>query len=93
MKRNEPNARLLGDKARFSVLVLSYLKNIGIRRAISSGNLEELCIIWQPQIKDNVKSYLDLFQNNQNETFAYSGRINNCALSQIFIKYTKLLKI
>ena len=38
------------------LLVLSYAKNICIRRAISSGNLEELDIIWQPQIKDNVKA-------------------------------------
>ena len=37
------------------LLVLSYAKNIGIRRAISSGNpenLKKLEIIWQPQIKD-----------------------------------------
>ena len=42
-------------------LVLSYAKNIDIRRAISSGNLEELDIIWQPQIKESLKSYHDLF--------------------------------
>ena len=40
--------------------MLSYAKNIGLRRAISSGNIEELYIIWQPQIKNCVKSYLDL---------------------------------
>ena len=34
------------------VLVLSYAQNIGIRSAISSGNNEELDIIWQPQIKE-----------------------------------------
>ena len=28
---------------------------------MSSGNLEELDIIWQPQIKDSMKSYLNLF--------------------------------
>ena len=27
-------------------------KNIGIRRAISSGNFEELDVIWQSQIKE-----------------------------------------
>ena len=42
-------------------MVLSYAKNIGIGKAISSGNLEELNIIWQHQIKDSVKSYYDLF--------------------------------
>ena len=31
------------------LLVQSYAKNIGITSAISSGNLEELYIIWQPQ--------------------------------------------
>ena len=31
------------------MLALSYVKNIGIRRAISSHNPEELDIIWQPQ--------------------------------------------
>ena len=35
--------------------------HISIRRAMSSGNLEELDIIWQPQIKDSMKSYLNLF--------------------------------
>ena len=35
--------------------------HIGIRRAMSSGNLEELDIIWQPQIKASMKSYLNLF--------------------------------
>ena len=43
------------------LLVLSYAKNFGIRKAVSSGNLEELGIIWQLQIKDSVKSYIDLF--------------------------------
>ena len=43
------------------LLVLSYAKYIGKKRAISSGNLEEIDIIWQPQIKDSLKSYLDLF--------------------------------
>ena len=45
-------------------LILSYVKNIGIRRIISSGNPEELEIIWQPQIKDSIKSYLKLFNYN-----------------------------
>ena len=34
------------------VLVLNNAKNIGTRRVISSGNLEELDSIWQPQIFD-----------------------------------------
>ena len=42
----------------FLLLVLSFAKNISIRRAISFGNLEELDIIWQTQIKYIVKSYL-----------------------------------
>ena len=44
------------------LLVPSYVKNIGIRRATSSGNIEEQDIFWQPQIKDSVKIYLDPFQ-------------------------------
>ena len=46
------------------LLVLSYAKNIGIRRAISSGNpenLKKLEMIWLPQIKDSLQGYLDLF--------------------------------
>ena len=39
-------------------IVLSYAKNIGIRRATSSGNPEELVIIWQPQIKGKCKKLL-----------------------------------
>ena len=46
------------------LLVLSYAKNIGIRRAISSGNNEEQDIIWQPQIKDNVKAISNYFNFN-----------------------------
>ena len=33
-----------------TILELSYAKNIGIRRAISSGNPDELDVTWQPQI-------------------------------------------
>ena len=43
------------------VFVLSYAKNIGIRRAISFGKPEELDFIWLPQIKDILKNCLDLF--------------------------------
>ena len=39
------------------LLVLSYEKNFGIRKAISSVNPGELDVIWQPQIKDSLKSY------------------------------------
>ena len=42
------------------LVVLSYAKNIGIIEAISSGNLEELDIIWQPQIKESLRSFLNL---------------------------------
>ena len=34
---------------------------MGIKRAILSGNPEALDIIWQPQIKDGLKSYYNLF--------------------------------
>ena len=33
------------------------------KQALSYGNLEELEIFWQPQIKDSVKSYLNPFYN------------------------------
>ena len=52
--------------------VLSYAKNIGIKKAISSGNLEELEIIWQPQIKDSLNSYLDLFHYYFNYSYISS---------------------
>ena len=42
-------------------MVLSYAMNIGIRKVVSYGSLEELDIAWQPQIKDSVKSYLNPF--------------------------------
>ena len=47
---------------KFMLLVRSYAKNIGIRRAISSGNLKELDIIWQPQIEKLSRSISLLFQ-------------------------------
>ena len=58
------NGRWFNEYGMCILLVLSYAKNIGIRRAISSGNPEtykKLDMIWQSQIKDGLKSYLDLF--------------------------------
>ena len=57
-------------------------KNIGVRRAISSGNIEELDIIWQFQIKDSMKSYLNLFQLLFNFFFHYVFHHINLHLKQ-----------
>ena len=36
-------------------------ENIGIRRAISSGNLEMLDIMWQPPIKKGVRKDISIY--------------------------------
>ena len=82
-------------------MVLSYVKNNGMRRAISSGNPEELDNIWQPQIKDGLKNYLGLFHKFFDYSFHMFSVIYACSVptvlclkslssTQSYLKYTQV---
>ena len=54
MLSHVPHLLYISTKIWVLLLVLNYTQNNYIRRAISSGNMEELNIIWQPQTKDSI---------------------------------------